>query len=383
MRVLISGVTGDAGVAASRLLAARGFTVLGVDSRRLPRLLVPGFLEVYECVPDEDPAAWSDRVLALLRETRAEAFLPLCSLGFAFAVRHRVALAPWCFINCPDPESFLAAFDKRLCIAECRRLGIPCAGTLTLGEAEESLRRGEVVVVKPASDIGAARGVCYVRSVGELEEAIRRCEGFGHGYLIEEFIPGGGDAMRTVVVVFGRDSQLLGAFTTQKLLQWPSSGGVMVIGRSTHDPDLLAQILPFFREWKWRGPAEVELKLDARDGQFKVIEINPRFPGYLRLAGMCGLDLAVMAVTGESYERVGDSPSLSSYHVGKKYLAPQLFLHSLAREASIHGWLSATRKLLPLTRGSWGGVAGFLANPVPILARVFVRTPSRASRLPI
>ena len=40
-------------------------------------------------------------------------------------------------------------------------------------------------------------------------------------------------------------------------------------------------MLPFFESLRWRGPAEVELKIDARDGEAKVIEVNPRLPGYV------------------------------------------------------------------------------------------------------
>jgi SAM-dependent methyltransferase len=90
------------------------------------------------------------------------------------------------------------------------------------------------------------------------------------------------------------------------LARWlEPGGGVTACGISTLEQGLVDQFLPFFTNWHWRGPAEVELKRDARDGVFKVIEINPRFPGYLRLPSVCGIELAVLAARSV----VGDEPT--------------------------------------------------------------------------
>jgi predicted ATP-grasp superfamily ATP-dependent carboligase len=80
------------------------------------------------------------------------------------------------------------------------------------------------------------------------------------------------------VLLYSRDSRLVAAFTTAKKRQWPTTGGLTVVSRSTRDEAIIEQVKPFFEHWKWKGPAEIEIKWDALTGVNKVIEINPRVP---------------------------------------------------------------------------------------------------------
>lgn len=90
---------------------------------------------------------------------------------------------------------------------------------------------------------------------------------------------------------------------------------------STREWELVERVLPFFQRWRWQGPAEVEFKVDCRDNEPKVIEINPRFPGYIGLLIKCGVDFPTMVCElccelEVSYKKYPDSA------VGVKYLDP-------------------------------------------------------------
>jgi hypothetical protein len=80
------------------------------------------------------------------------------------------------------------------------------------------------------------------------------------GCLIQEYIPGGADALHTVTVVCSGTGRLAGGFTARKIRHWPSLGGVTACGVSTREELLVDGVLPFFARVRWRGPAEVELK---------------------------------------------------------------------------------------------------------------------------
>jgi hypothetical protein len=98
-----------------------------------------------------------------------------------------------------------------------------------------------------------------------------------------------------------------------------------------------------------------------------VIEINPRFPAYLRFAGVCGLDLATTAVRAALDP---DIPPLDypAYRVGVTFMNPGL----LAKSAAWHIRRSETAEL-PGIAGDF--VAGFrcgvdmLRDPLPLVAR--------------
>jgi predicted ATP-grasp superfamily ATP-dependent carboligase len=373
MRVVITNGTGDLGASAAASLRREGFEVHAVDGRGVPRCMASRHLHGYACIDDQEPMAWQDAVLRFIDRVKADVFLPLCTRGAVLAVQRRSDLECRCRVNVPDEDAFLAAYDKRRCMDVCARLGIPCAGSMSREAALALLREpGGSVVVKPALDVGQASGLRHVTDAAHLDDAIVGCTARHGGCLIQEYIPGGADAMHTVTVVCSGTGRLAGGFTARKVRHWPSLGGVTACGVSTREELLVDGVLPFFDRMRWRGPAEVELKRDPRDGRFKVIEINPRFPGYLRLASVSGVELvppAARAALGE--EPVGPT-TLSDYREGMVYVAPTVFARSVAYDASARGWIAALSQARADASGSWPMLRSLLSDPLPIITRTFV-----------
>ena len=112
-------------------------------------------------------------------------------------------------------------------------LGIDCVRVYAFEEALAEFKRSPgtaAFVVKPPWDAGAARGVCYVRESAALHEAVERCSRMYGGSLIEDYIPGGADAMRTVLLLFTSASEVAATFTMQKIRHWPQTGGSTAAG---------------------------------------------------------------------------------------------------------------------------------------------------------
>jgi len=369
-RVLVTSGLADSGVDAARALAAAGFEVITADFRR-PLNLRSRHAARHHALPCDSEAAYSDALLALVRRCRPDAIVPLGTRTVIAIARRRDEVAALTTVDVPTVDAFHAGHVKSRSIADCAALGIPCPRVHTPAEAAAALRAGAVdrVVVKPDFDAGAALGLAYVRTPAELGAAIERCRaGFGSA-LVQEYIPGGVEAMKTVVLLFGAEAALAAAFTTRKTRQWPPEGGVSVASVSTAERELADLVLPFFHRWRWRGGAEVELKLDPRDGVHKVIEINPRFPGYLRFAGHCGLALPVLTARlalGEA----DAMPALYAYRTGVNYVAPTLFLGAVGRDlvrGRVLETLQASRRQLA---GTAAQIGALLADPLPLVGRL-------------
>ena len=374
MRIAITSATSDAGSVAARCLAEAGFEVVGVDRRRVPRFMVSRYLSDYRFIGGDEPCVWDEGVVGFVRESRAEVFLPLCSVGVAAGVRQRTALASMCSVSGPGEEAFLSAWDKLQCMEACEAAGVPCAGSYSKEEAVEAMRRtpGREFVVKPGTDRGSARGVTYVREPAALERAAEEIRAGYGSCLIQDFVAGAASEMRTVVVVLSRSGRLTASFTMRKSRHWPTTGGVTASGRSTHEPELTELVMPFFRAAKWSGAAEVELKRDARDGRFKVIEINPRFPGYLRLPQASGLDLPVLAVRAALGDEPAEGEGLPQYRAGVTYVAPTSFFATAMEDAKEAGWMAAMRRARADARGAGAVVCSLLSDPWPVVTRSVV-----------
>jgi hypothetical protein len=366
-RVAISAATSRAGLAALRDIGRDGHQVVGLALESLPAGLRSRWSEPYRLLPDDLDI---DRLEALLIDTRAEAFLPMESIVVGIACRHQARLARLVALNLPSPGAFEAAYDKARTMRECRRLGIPVPLMVEPAEATG------MVVVKPRQDVGGALGVAYCRTPEEIADAVAACARMSRP-MVQEYVAGGPEAMRTVVLLLDRDSRLVAHFTMRKLRAYPASGGLTTAAVSSDDRDIVRLVMPFFEHVRWRGPAEVELKVDARDGRPKLIEINPRFPGYLGFAVACGLHLPRLAVRAA----LGSASGPTGYAVGQRYLNPGLHLRGVAAEWRAAGRsVGALRRGLAEARGARWLDRDDLRDPAPRLGKALREILSGAAR---
>ncbi|MBL0714960.1 MAG: hypothetical protein JJV98_14805, partial [Desulfosarcina sp.] len=244
----------------------------------------------------------------------------------------------------PPHESYKIADDNKSTMEACPNLGIDSPRIFSDTAAETYLGGGStaLLVVKPRKDIGAGRGVYYISSLNSFWVARKKVEAQWGDYVIQEYIPGGTSNMRTVNLLFDRQSQLVAYFTTRKIRQWPNTGGISALSISTLDTELVAKVLPFFKKYGWKGLAEVELKVDDRDQKAKLIEINPRVWGYFGFPICCGVNFPMIycyAAMGRSLPHNG----IGRYRVGLKYLNPFAYLKAafedLRGSADKWGWL--------------------------------------------
>jgi predicted ATP-grasp superfamily ATP-dependent carboligase len=272
-------------------------------------------------------------------------------------VRSQRRIAHHTSLLVPPYAAYRMAYDNAATTRACSEHGIAAPRVLTADEAiahlKDNARRRDPVplVVKPRHDVGGARGLSIVTDMRAAQRAQERAESRFGPVIFQEYIPGPPTNMRTVNVLFDRASNLAAFFTTRKIRQWPNRGGISALSQSTCDRDLLDMVLPLFRAWNWRGPAEVEIKINGRTGVPTVIEINPRFGGYLGFPAQCGINLVGMTcelARGE-VPRHGACPP---YRVGVKYLDPAPYLKAVVAEIRATGaWFRTIRTVFRELRG--------------------------------
>ncbi len=373
-RALVTNAISDPGLVTLRELARHGYDLLATEHRRLPLGLRSRYAGQAVILPPPYHPDYDAALLAAVARHRPDVFIPLGTLETAAACRLAGPLAALTHCLIPPAPAFAAAFDKRRTQALAAELGIAVPTRFSATEADAQLRRGNTVLtVKPATDVGGGQGLAHVRTAAELERAIAHAEERHGSSLIEDFIPGGAGQMRMALLLFDRRSRLAAAFTSRKVRQWPVHGGRTVVSRSTHDHELVERVRPWFERCGWVGPAEAECKLDPRDGQLKLIEINPRPVAYLRFAVRCGVNFPLLTA------RLAREPDFRpaadlAYPPDAAYVRPLLFLRS-----ALHDSRHARRD----ARGLLALGADLLSDPAPLaghLLAIAQRTWRKTSR---
>lgn len=387
MKVLVTSATRNSGLAVIRSLARQGVAVIGTDDRRLPGRAGEQHLQRFYRHPCTQRAeVLLDALQAIIERERPDVLFPID--GTRALARHQARFAPRVGLLLPDGTAFDTAHDNQAALQTCRRLGIPCPLMYTPAEAARLLaagnrgrtgKAGTCLVIKPRDDVGGGRGIRYVHTRRELEEWLPRVERRWGPVVIQEYIPGGTESMRTVNLLFDRNSRLAAWFTMRKLRQWPNRGGITALGVSTREPGLVELLRPFFQTLGWRGLAEAEIKVDARDGTPKVIEINPRVWGYIGFPIHCGIDFPLLACQlAAGRPSPGDLP-LSAYPSGRKYLNPSAYLKAaLAELASQPGRGALLKRLRRELRGPLVGNHLGAGEAAAMLAKMAGESLSRA-----
>ena len=111
--------------------------------------------------------------------------------------------------------------------------------------------------------------------------------------MIQEYIPGGDDSIWMFNGYFNAHFECLFAMTGKKIRQSPVHKGVTSLGVCLRNGDVDNLTRRFMKTIGYRGILDIGYKYDARDGKYKVLDVNPRIGSTFRLfVGDNGLDVA-------------------------------------------------------------------------------------------
>ena len=374
MKVLVTNSSRNTGLAIMRALDATGWEVHGADDRTPPfGLHSRSAAARYALLPTADAVGFGDALLELLRVIRPQVLIP--TRGVEVACRRAAEISAISANLLPSVKAFETLNDKRRLLDLCNRHGVGVPLRFEVQEAVQLLTTGRIreVVAKPCRDVGGGEDVHFIGVADDLAAVSAGIVARHGAALVTEVIPGPTSALRGLHLLFDARSRLISFFVQQKTRIWPPRRGVTAAASSTHEVALVEMLLPMFQELEWRGPADVDLKIDARDGRPRVIEINPRFSGALNFPIACGVnmpDLLCRASLGE----VLPEARQPAYAAGRRYVDTGRWLKSVWTQRAEPGNLHGARAELagrvpPVWRGDTRAQLGKMLMSVPGLAR--------------
>ncbi|MEO7773599.1 MAG: ATP-grasp domain-containing protein [Steroidobacteraceae bacterium] len=337
MKALVTNCTRNSGVAVMQALHQRAWQVHGADDRVPPwGLHARCAAGPYALLPAEDNPRFGAALLKLLDELRPDVLIPTRGVGAAcsLAAQQRIASATLL----PDVEAYELCNDKSRLLALCKQLHVPVPQRHSLEEGLRLLRSGarQVLVVRPCKDVGGGEGVNFVETAEQLATCTASVIAAYGDALITDLIEGPTTSLRALHLLFDADTRLIGSFVMRKTRIWPPRRGISVAAESTDENELVELVLPIFKALRWRGAADVELKLDERDGTPRLLEINPRFSGAIAFSIACGIDMPgryCEAALGKRLPEITGCESIA----GRRYVDPARWVAAAWHERHTRG----------------------------------------------
>lgn len=342
------------GLAMARALARRGVRVYGVgsspddvgmSSRYLKPVVYPEILRSEQ-----------DTVTALLdlaaRIGEPAVFVPTGDALVLPLSRHREELAPHYRFLIPSREVVERFLTKSGLADTLLELDIPGPrSTIVLNPATLEAVEGRLrypVLIKPVYSASWYRAGMVERIgnvkviVAENGEELRR----GYGLVapldpqvvLQELIPGEDSRLYYTCGYYGADGNLEAIFAGQKLRVTPAHFGSASFVTSVRDDRLVEATRRLLEPLGYQGLFGVEFKLDPRDGEYKVIEVNVRWGLWDGLSRRCGLDLGYLA-----YARLAGLPfqPAAAYRTGVRWISLHRDLDAFQeyrREGALSTW---------------------------------------------
>ena len=228
--------------------------------------------------------------------------IPTGDESSAFVSRHHKTLGQHFTLTTPSWDVFRWAYDKRLTNELADRCDIARPKTWHPTSAEElaALNVTFPVILKPAFKTTLnAFTITKAWRVESRDELIARyAEALEHAepeaVMVQEIVVGGGDTQLSYAVL-AEEGRVKASITAQRTRQYPMDfGRASTFVETITDVEVEIAARKLIESMAYTGLVEVEFKRDARDGQLKLLDINPRVWGWHSIGRRAGVDFTYL-----------------------------------------------------------------------------------------
>lgn len=264
-------------------------------------------------------------LIALAQQLTVETPRPLMLFGsldfhIMLIAKHRAMLNEHFVIPYPELEVIEAAALKENFYALAERMAVahPRTAVYRAGDDLNALTGSLTfpLIGKPSSsgDWIAAKFVGKqkihtLHDAAELADLLQRIDASGYtsGYILQEYIPGGDDAMRLCTYFATQEEKVIFAGYGEVVIE---EHAPLVLGNSAaivtgKNDQMAVDGARMLEELGWQGIAMIDAKYDHRDDTVKFFEINPRLGRnhyYLTAAGINPARFYVTEFLGEEFD---------------------------------------------------------------------------------
>jgi D-aspartate ligase len=154
---------------------------------------------------------------------------------------------------------------------------------------------------------GWGQGMFRVDSAAELLQKYDKYEDSeSPNLMLQEYIPGDDDTVWMFNGYFDRNSECVQGFTGKKIRQCPIHRGLTSLGICITNETVERITRQFMKLVGYRGILDIGYRYDARDGLYKVLDVNPRIGATFRLFvadnGMDVIRALYLDLTGQAID---------------------------------------------------------------------------------
>jgi D-aspartate ligase len=318
---------------------------------------------------------------------RRAVLIPTDDLAASFINDQSETLQKW-FLFPRSPQDLPRRLaNKKTLHSLCKSIRVPCAEAefpRSFEDVEAFIGRAEFPVVlkmaEPQRRPKGTRSVEIVQTARELRTLYRQLEDTGcSDVMFQDYIAETSGEDWVVHGYANPQTDCLLVFTGKKLRSYPAFAGSTTLGRAEHNEPLRRQAEMMLRTIAYAGIMDMDWRLDKRDGQYKLLDFNPRVGANFRMfeseAGVDVVRALYLDITGRSVCR-------SLQREGHTFIVePYDFAASLnyMRQGGlgVRTWLQSLKGKKETAWFSWDDLAPFFMLCANLVLRTIERSVKR------
>lgn len=366
--ILLYGIDGTQALPIAKSLYKKGYRLVGTFRNKMSYGANSRYIHEKIHLACTDEKEILDSLIRIIKNKDIDVIIPFGDSSAEILSKYKDRIKRHVKLTIPDYDIFMSAYDKNKLMTLCREKNYPHPITLDLsGRPMESelINFPYPALIKPNITTGG-RGMALVRSYDEYKSKIGDIESKYGDCHLQQFIPEGGRQIKVQLFVDKINHRQFGS-VIWKQRYYPEKGGSSCCNVTIDAPELIELCSSVLHDLSWEGFADFDLIEDPRNGQMKIMEINPRFPACLKSAVESGIDYAAILVDytlGIPIKNYEYRPGAKLRHIGFECL---WFISSKNRFMTRPNWfLWISPRLyfqdfsfsdpLPFVFGTWGNI---------------------------
>ena len=244
--------------------------------------------------------------------------------------------------------------NKAKLFSLCKNIGIPCARSLTPRSADEVCEFIEPmafpIMAKAAEQwllLNDKYSTKMVQTRAVLLELYHKNECYDASRVVlQEFIPGEDWIYHGYC---NSQSNLYLSFTGKKRRSYPRGAGSTALGLSADNAILRSQSERLLKAISYSGIIDIDWRRDVRDGQYKILDCNPRVGQNFRMFEDVG---AIDVVRAQHLNLTGRSIECSKMVEGRRFIVESFVFLSILRN-EVGGQENTEENLYDGTELAW------------------------------
>jgi D-aspartate ligase len=283
------------GVAAIRTLGRLGVPVYAITEDSFTPAAVSRYCRgsfVWPTTGREDPEELVDGLLAIGEKIGCRTLaVPTDEEAAVLLAEHASRLSAHFLLPDVQPDLPRKLASKRGLYELCREHGVPAPASAfpsTSAALASFASQASFPLVAKNLEAWVRRRAPVVGGttvLGSEQELLAAAADWGPepSVILQEYIPREHAQDWIVHLYCDAESDCLVEFTGIKIRSWPPHAGMTACARTVPNPDLAAAAARFCKAIGFSGIADLDWRLDLRDGQYKLLDFNPRAGAQFRL----------------------------------------------------------------------------------------------------